>query len=487
MDKNVAMVKASVKEYPKVLPFHPSAGYPEYPFGNKYTASDNGVYAAIRNLFYLLGLDKENFETKNWNPLKTLVSPGQRVVIKPNFVQERETEGQMECTVTHGSILRAIIDYIFIALDGCGEIVVADAPLVGADFGKIVKFAGLKEIARFYREAHGFNINIVDLRVEAVIYKGLIVRRYRLDGDPRGYRVVNLGNESAFTDAEHLSDRFRGSDYDKEETVLHHTGGRHEYFISQTVLDADAVFNVPKLKTHMKTGVTLNLKNMIGINGDKNWIPHFRIGDPRQNGDEFPNASMLRRYEGVVEDRLKALAFSMPEWSLTLLGRLRSMQKSIARRYNLTPFRAGTWYGNDTLWRPILDLNTILFYGDKEGKMRAEKQRKYFSLIDGIIGGEGDGPLTPTPKPCGLIIGGENPIATDIVAIGAMGLDYRMIPKITKAMTLKRYPLIDFPLEAIDFSHNISDWGGISPFLPAAGWQGHIELEAGNRPLLFHV
>ncbi|MCP4366417.1 MAG: DUF362 domain-containing protein [Planctomycetes bacterium] len=485
MDTNVAMVKGEVKEYPKIPPFHPSERYPEYPFDGKCLTPGNGVYAAVRDLLQLLGLDKENFGTRRWNPLKTLVSPGQKVVIKPNFVQERETMSQMECTVTHGSVLRAIIDYIFIALDGRGEIVVADAPLVGSDFERIIQSVGLKEIARFYKDSHNFDIKIIDLRVEAVIYKGVIVKRYRLDGDPRGYRVVELGGESACAGIEQFSDRFRGSDYDREETILHHTRGKHGYYISQTILDADVIFNVPKLKTHMKTGVTLNLKNMIGINGDKNWIPHFRVGDPGQNGDEFPDAGVLRRYESLLEDRVKALAFSMPEWSLVFLGRLKNIQRKATDRLGLMPIRGGTWHGNDTLWRPVLDLNTILLYGSKDGKICTDRQRRYFSLIDGIVGGEGNGPLTPTPKPCGILIAGENPIATDLVAIRAMGLDYRKITKVTKAIALKKHPLMDFPLEEINCSHNIKDWDAVTPFLPPSGWLGHIELETGDiQPVL---
>jgi len=31
--------------------------------------------------------------------------------------------------------------------------------------------------------------------------------------------------------------------------------------------------------------------------------------------------------------------------------------------------REGSWYGNDTLWRSILDLNRIVLYVDKYSKM----------------------------------------------------------------------------------------------------------------------
>ena len=57
---------------------------------------------------------------------------------------------------------------------------------------------------------------------------------------------------------------------------------------------------------------------------------------------------------------------------------------------------AGAWYGNDTAWRMTLDLNNIIHYSDKNGIIKKDQQiRKNLVLVDGIIGGEGEGPLSP--------------------------------------------------------------------------------------------
>src|SRR5262249_31680546 len=84
-----------------------------------------------------------------------------------------------------------------------------------------------------------------------------------------------------------------GSDYNRRWTTSVHRqingAQRHCYSISRRALEADLMISLPKLKTHKKTGVSLNVKNMIGINTDKNYIPHFRIGSPAQGGDEFPD------------------------------------------------------------------------------------------------------------------------------------------------------------------------------------------------------
>jgi len=64
-----------------------------------------------------------------WNPLGTIIKPGQTVLLKPNFVLSFNSSGDdLFAVVTHPSILRAIVDYVYLALKGIGRIVIADAP-----------------------------------------------------------------------------------------------------------------------------------------------------------------------------------------------------------------------------------------------------------------------------------------------------------------------------------------------------------------------
>jgi len=46
-----------------------------------------------------------------------------------------------------------------------------------------------------------------------------------------------------------------------------------------------------------------------------------------------------------------------------------------------------------------------------------------FSIVDGIVGMEGDGPIMGTPKSCGCLIMGRNPVAVDATATRVMGLN----------------------------------------------------------------
>ena len=77
------------------------------------------------------------------------------------------------------------------------------------------------------------------------------------------------------------------NDYDASATRSNHRRGFHNYFVAQSILDADLLINLPKWKAHQKSAVTGALKNLVGINGDKAYLPHFRRGAPKWGGDEY--------------------------------------------------------------------------------------------------------------------------------------------------------------------------------------------------------
>ena len=59
--------------------------------------------------------------------------------------------------------------------------------------------------------------------------------------------------------------------------------------------------NLPELeKTHEKCGLTVNLKSLVGINADKNWLPHYAIGSPRDRGDQFRDGDWRQKFENAV-------------------------------------------------------------------------------------------------------------------------------------------------------------------------------------------
>lgn len=79
-------------------------------------------------------------------------------------------------------------------------------------------------------------------------------------------------------------------------------------------------------------------------------------------------------------------------------------------------------------------MNRILFFADREGRLRGEPQRRYLSVVDGIVAGEGEGPLGAAPVHAGLLIGGFDPSLVDAVATEAMGFAPDRIPLVKESL-----------------------------------------------------
>jgi uncharacterized protein (DUF362 family) len=56
-----------------------------------------------------------------------------------------------------------------------------------------------------------------------------------------------------------------------------------------------------------------------------------------------------------------------------------------------------------------------------------------YSIVDGIVAMEGNGPISGTPKHAGLLVFGDDPVATDTVTATMMGMDPSRIPYLREA------------------------------------------------------
>lgn len=389
----------------------------------------NPVFEAVEALFRAMGLDAARAGTPEWNPLGELIRPGDRVIVKPNLVSsknlhEKIAGKKLQASSTHGSLLLPVLVYALRATGPTGQVRVVDSPVEGCEIEKVAGPLGVYS-AISHLANKGYPVDFVDLRsfwMEPRLVLddaraagrswnlGLLVKR-PLPGDPRGYRTIDLGGKSAFArgdspPGERL--RFHRSHYTTP--VPHHTRGRHEYSLPQTVLDADVVINLPKLKTHKKTGVTLSLKSVIGLTNRKYWLPHFTAGDPGEGGDELDRPRTLGER---VEDKLSRLPLPLGHSLIARAPRVGGPPKVID----------GSWEGNRTLWRTILDLNRLLLCADREGVVHEAPVRRYLTIIDGVVAGEGEGPLGATPVDAGLLLGGVDAHLADVVAVRLMGLD----------------------------------------------------------------
>ena len=126
-----------------------------------------------------------------------------------------------------------------------------------------------------------------------------------------------------------------------------------EFWLPRNVLNSDLIISVPKLKTHHWAGVSLSLKNLLGV------VPGARYGWPK---------NMLH---------------------------VNGLPLSILGVYQILP--------------PVI------------------------SVVDGIIGMEGDGPLFGNPVPHGLLAVGRDPVSVDVICTQLMGFSIESVPHLMLA------------------------------------------------------
>ncbi len=152
------------------------------------------------------------------SPLKD-VGPGDSVVIKPNITADSISWRQGIVTNTH--LVGAIIELV--AERNPREILIAEAIAVGLDVTKAYSFLGYDKIAR-----------------------------------ATGARLVDL--------------------YDEEFVDIPITGSNlHASMqIAKTIMEADFLINVPVMKTHVATGISVCMKNLMGtISAEQKKKFHF--------------------------------------------------------------------------------------------------------------------------------------------------------------------------------------------------------------------
>lgn len=147
---------------------------------------------------------EECFE--NFSGIEKFVSPGKKILIKPNILMEKKPE---ECVTTHPSIIRSVIRQVKKA---GGIPLVGDSPggaICGID--KVLDITGIKKTVL-----------------------------------SEGGEIINFETEGI-------------DKIDTDFNFLPH------YYISHIVKEVDVIINLPKLKTHGLTKYTGAIKNMFGI------------------------------------------------------------------------------------------------------------------------------------------------------------------------------------------------------------------------------
>jgi uncharacterized protein (DUF362 family) len=99
---------------------------------------------------------------------------------------------------------------------------------------------------------------------------------------------------------------------------------------------------------------------------------------------------------------------------------------SLKNMFGVVPGGCYGWPKNVLHWagidRAILDINAAA--------------RPDFAIVDGIVGMEGNGPIQGTPRPCGVLVLGDDPVAVDSTCCRVMGLNPARVNYLARAGTL---------------------------------------------------
>jgi hypothetical protein len=208
----------------------------------------------------------------------------------------------------------------------------------------------------------------------------------------------------------------------------------------------------------------------------KDCLAHHRFGSPRMGGDEYPDRLSFLKLFSSLHDRTNV---ADPGRGRKLLNLVDCNSRKVLRRF--TRSLGGSWPGNDTCWRMALDLARIVEHADRNGRLQAERQRLHVMVTDGIVGGEGNGPLSPQPVTLGYLSFADNVAFGDYFNCLAMGFDPRRIPMIANAFRTAPYRLVADGVEPERLHHN-GELIGITAFrnrqerkfLPPREWRNAV-------------
>jgi uncharacterized protein (DUF362 family) len=438
------------------------------------------VRALVREAMFQFGLGRKDPDV----PLADVVEPGMTVLLKPNWVLHRNEGGaSMDCMVTHPAVIEAVLEEVLLARPG--RVILGDAPIQACQFDTLVP-AAWREALRCRSE---IPLDVLDFRRHRLRGEDLaqgVVTEARPEGD---YVLFDLGSDSLLEPITRADRGFRVTNYDHHALAETHAPGRHQYLLCREAFTADVILSLPKLKTHRKAGLTAALKNLVGINGNKDYLPHHRVGGSFWGGDCYPGASPAKRLAEFCLDRANRNInhAGYHRWSARARRILRC--RSLYGDAELE----GGWHGNDTTWRMVLDLNRLLLYGRPDGTLSDAPVRRVFSLTDALIAGEGEGPLAAEPLELGVVTFAASSAFADLVHCALLRFDPARVPLVREAFGRFRYPLTQSAGEACcvrALDRELTpvqvavEWGRSAK--PPVGWRGRVEVASLPAPAPQH-
>lgn len=280
--------------------------------------------------------------------LAACVTP--RVLIKPNLVSHR-----YQLPSTHRDTLGAALDAVFSA--GAGQVTVAE--------GASDATTGFRRFG-FDREAEGLPVRFLDLNLEETRWEPLELAS--VHGTPLVARV------------------------------------------SRTVAEAGCRVSLALAKTHVTSGVTLALKNMLSsIHPDDRVMMHgYPGGGNGYAGWKRVVVELLKQDNPAVNGLTR------------LMGRVRNARNV---------WRAARTHGDPFDALTPAERNYLASVGAMHRNLiaLARRTKPHLAVVDGFVGMHREGPRHGTPIRLGVVVAGTDAVAVDAVAAAVMGFDPRSI------------------------------------------------------------
>jgi uncharacterized repeat protein (TIGR02543 family) len=364
------------------------------------------------------------------NPLDALIDAGNTVLIKPNWVDYGSG------VYTRPEVVRPLIDMAVIA--GASTIYIGDGG------GSVSNTESVMDSGNFIAM-----IDELDL-----LYPGIDIEAICLSSLSYSWHWISLNENSSFAESGYSHydlaaggvSIFGHTYYSTDDSYGVNPGGNTLgwYAVSDKILEADVIINVPKMKTHPAMIATMSIKNLVGCT----------IGSTydEEMGDCHPR---IPHHKTDQEEN---------------------------------------YFNNDIFWRAILDMNKILIYSDENGNLQSTQQRKYLNVVDGIQAMEksqhpvwGGGGI---PYDRNVILAGVDPVAVDAVGCRIMGYDYSIIPSIGNADSDTAHPIgISDPDRVVIIGDEIGpDINHVFEFNPAwSGYAGALAITDFVPPVIHAV
>jgi hypothetical protein len=209
-------------------------------------SDENAVYSLVtRAIQQLNPSDPEN-------PLSNIITEGDVVILKPNLVSLKGLDRE-ECTRVQ--VIRPVIELAVKA--GASKIVITEGPAYPNWEDEVFYESGVVDLVSELDIKHpGTIISYQNVNIDE--WTWIDLNQYSmLSGEYHAEELYGYGELRMDNNSYYYAEDSKG--YDPKG----YTPGL--YAIANTILGADVFINIPKMKVHQINGITMSMKNLIGI------------------------------------------------------------------------------------------------------------------------------------------------------------------------------------------------------------------------------